>query len=66
MKTLLLLFIKVVIAAIIIGAVMYIEQFFSGFGVMAIYIMAFISFILPDSINDIFEEWNLFLNSATL
>ena len=47
MKTLLLLFIKVVIAAIIIGAVMYIEQFFSGFGVMAIYIMAFISFILP-------------------
>lgn len=31
MKTLLLLFIKVVIAAIIIGAVMYIEQFFSGF-----------------------------------
>lgn len=60
MKTLLLLFIKVVIAAIIIGAVMYIEQFFSGFGVMAIYIMAFISFILPDSINDIFEEWNLY------
>lgn len=66
MKTLLLLFIKVVIAAIIIGAVMYIEQFFSGFGVMAIYIMAFISFILPDSINDIFEEWNLFFLAVAL
>ena len=66
MKTLLLLFIKVVIAAIIIGAVMYIEQFFSGFGVMAIYIMAFISFILPDSINDIFEEWNLYFLAVAL
>ena len=66
MKTLLLLFIKVVIAAIIIGAVMYIEQFFAGFGVMAIYIMAIISFILPDSITDIFEEWNLYFLAVAL
>lgn len=45
---------------------MYIEQFFSGFGVMAIYIMAIISFILPDSITDIFEEWNLYFLAVAL
>lgn len=48
--------IKIIIAVLIIGAVMYYEQFFSFFGLIACGIMILASCILPDSVKDVLDD----------
>lgn len=52
--------IKIFVAFLMIAGVMYYEQFYFGFGLMACAVMFVICLILPDSIKDIFDEWELY------
>lgn len=52
--------IKIIITVLIIGTVMYYEQFFSFLGVIVCVIMIVVGYILHDSIKEVLEEWNVY------